>query len=89
MNSALYVQVSTIVTGTGTIVTNGFSFKISLISGYEPCGCSLVMLCRKYRLIHSLFYVWCRDMRLCLYLIMFQKYYLILLLFEVLFLGLV
>jgi hypothetical protein len=31
------------VTGTGTMVTDGFSFRISLVSGYEPWGCSLVM----------------------------------------------
>jgi len=89
VNSALYVQVSTIVTGTGTIVTDGFSFRISLVSGYKPCGYSLVMLCRRYSLIPSLFYVWFRDTRLCLYLIMFQKYYLILPLFEVVFLGII
>jgi len=31
------------VTGTGTMVTAGFRLRISLISGYEPCACSLVM----------------------------------------------
>jgi len=36
------------VTSTGTMVTDGFSFRISLVSGYEPCGVAL--LCRRYRL---------------------------------------
>jgi len=31
------------VTGTGTMVTDRMSFRISLVSGYEPCSCSLVM----------------------------------------------
>jgi len=73
------------VTGTGTMVTDGFSLRISLVSGYEPCGCSLVMLCRRYRLMPCLFYVWFRDTRLCLSLIVFRQYHLILPLFEVLF----
>jgi len=30
------------VTGTGTMVTDGF-FRSSLVLGYKPCGCSLVM----------------------------------------------
>jgi len=76
------------VTSTGTMVTMDF-FSISLVSGCEHCGCALIMLCRRYCLIPSLFYVWLWDTRLCLSLIVFWKYHLILPLFEVLFQGIV
>jgi len=31
------------VTGTGTIVTDGFPLELSWVLGYEPCCCSLIM----------------------------------------------
>jgi len=38
----LYLTPGLSVTSTGTMVTDGFPFRISLVSGYKPCGCSLV-----------------------------------------------
>ena len=78
------VHLISFVTGTGTMVTDGIFFRISLVSEYESCGCSLIMLCRRYHLIPSRFYVWFRDTRLCLFQIVFRQYHLNVLLVEVL-----
>ena len=75
------------VTGTGTMVTDGF--PLGLVWFQDTSLVAVALLCRRYRLIPSLFYVWFRDTRLCLFRIVFRKYHLILRLFEALFQGIV
>jgi len=69
------------VTGTGTIVTD--TFPLVLVSFQDTSLVAVALLCRRYCLIPSLFYVWFRDTGLCLSLLVFRKYQLILRLFEV------
>jgi len=76
-----------IVTGTCTIVTDGF--PLGLVGFQDMSLGAVVLLGKRYRLIPSLFYIWLRDTRLCLFLIMFQINCLILALLEVLFRALV
>jgi len=77
------------VTSTGTKVTDGF--PLGLVWFQDTSLVAVVLLCYAggFGLIPSLFYVWFRDTRLCLSLIMFRNYHLILRLFEVLFQGIV
>jgi len=75
------------VTGTGTMFTDGF--PSGLVWFQDTSLVAVALLCRRYRLIPSLFYVWFWDTRLFLSLIIFRKYHLILQLFEVLFQGIV
>jgi len=75
------------VTGTGTMVTDGF--PLGLVWFQDTSLVAVALLCRRYYLIPSLFYVWFRHTRLCLSLIVFWKYHLILWSFEVLFQGIV
>ena len=67
------------------MVTDGF--PLELVGFYATSLGAVALLCRTYCLIPSLFYVWFRDTRLCLSLIVFRNYHLILQLFEVLFQG--
>jgi len=65
------------------MVTDGF--PIGLVSFQDMSLVAVALLCRRYCLIPSLFYVWFRDTRLCPSVIVLRKYHLILRLFEVLF----
>jgi len=76
------------VTGTGTMVSDGFPLGLVCFQNTSLMAVAL-LLCRRYRLIPSLFYLSFGDTMLCLSQIVFRKYHLILPLFEVLFQGIV
>jgi len=70
------------------MVTDGFC--LGLVWFQDTSLVAVVLLCmQKASVDPGLFYVWFRDRRLYLSLIVFRKYHLILRLFEVLFQGIV